>query len=286
MSKRALIEAELDKAREALKLLQDELPQFHALLTDNEAAVQRLKAERASLDAQAQARGRTEIARELLEQHQADIQGAKAEVDRLEPIFERENALQMLEQHATDAARHKNAFDDRLASANRTLEAGVQKLLGAYDDLTASRQAFATVAGDDKVLISELAERGVSLTQSPTPYQAYPAPYGPVIGELVMSIIGERAMAAERARWAAQRTQRREAVPPRLKGLAVDPGDADRAAERLGDLVQEVTHRQRGNVGQKSDVVFSVRPGDLERAEVLLKGIRFVYESNQPAHVR
>jgi hypothetical protein len=166
------------------------------------------------------------------------------------------------------------------------LEGSVQKLLTAYDDLTASRQAFATVAGDDKVLISELAERGVSLTQSPTPYQSYPAPYGSVIGELVMSIIGERAMAAERARWAAQRTQRREAAPPRLKGLSVDPGDADRVAKRLGDLVQEVVHRQRANIGQANDVVFSVRPDDLERAEVLLKGIRFVSESNQPAHVR
>ncbi len=286
MSKRALIEADLTKARDALKLLQDELPQFHALLTENERDVQCLKNERASLDAQAQAKGRVEVARELLEQHQADIQSAKAEVDRLELAFEQESTLETLTQHATDAARHKKAFDDRLASANKALEGSIQKLLAAYDDFTASRQAFATVAGDDKVLISELAERGVSLTQSPTPYQSYPAPYGPVIGELVMSIIGERAMAAERARWAAQRTQRREAAPPRLIELCVDPGDADRAAERLGGLVRETKRLSRFNLGKDDLISFGVDPNDLEQAEKLLKGIPFASDSNQPAHVR
>ncbi len=55
MDKRTAIEIDLKAAQAELEALRADLPQFHALLTDNEADAQRLKSERAPLDAQAQA---------------------------------------------------------------------------------------------------------------------------------------------------------------------------------------------------------------------------------------
>lgn len=100
MDKLKSLQTDLKTAQDALTALQDELPQFHALLTDNEQDAQRLKSERASLDAQSQARGRVQIAKEMLEQHHADIATARAEVTRLEGELrsvERQKALDALQ---------------------------------------------------------------------------------------------------------------------------------------------------------------------------------------------
>jgi hypothetical protein len=148
MSKRALIEADLDKAREALKLLQDELPQFHALLTDNEQAAQRLKGERASLDAQSQARGRVQIAREMLEQHQSDIATAQAEVARLEGLKQRELLLEQMHTAAETAKAHRDAMDKVFEHATQTLQRDCEVILKEWNAEYEARRAFAQVGAE------------------------------------------------------------------------------------------------------------------------------------------
>lgn len=117
MDKLTALEADLTKAREALTALQSELPQFHALLSENEADVQRLKSGRASLDAQAQARGRVNVAREMLEQHQSDIGTAQAEVGRLEQHLVHEQTLNKMVKHGCRARVHRAALERTVAGA-------------------------------------------------------------------------------------------------------------------------------------------------------------------------
>jgi len=277
MTKRTVIEADLKTAQSELDALRADLPQFHALLTDNEQDAQRLKSERASLDAQAQAKGRVEVAREMLEQHQSDIQAAQAEVARLEVVLEREVKLQMLEQYATEHARHKNAFDDRLATANKALEGNVQKILTVHGDFMATHEAFAALLGSDESLRDDLTARGQHVRLASINFESYPwpQPHGVVVGQIIYNMVVERAQAAERARQAAQRAPRHKPTPPKLAGLAVDPRDADAVVKRLGDLVQGVVSRQNANIGLPNDIMFNVSPDDVERAERLLHGISF-----------
>lgn len=111
MDKLTAIETDLSKAREALTALQDELPQFRALLSENEQDAQRLKTERASLNEQAQARGRVQIAKEMLEQHQSDIATARAEVVRLEALERRVLILQQIATHAQRTTKHRKKLE-------------------------------------------------------------------------------------------------------------------------------------------------------------------------------
>jgi hypothetical protein len=190
MSKRALIEADLDKAKQALKLLQDELPQFHALLTDNEADAQRLKTERASLDVQSQARGRVQIAKEMLEQHQSDIANAHAEANRLEALKQREQKLEQMHSAAETAKIHRDAMDKVFEHATQTLQRDCEAILKEWHAEHEARRLFAQVGtelvpgfsslsdpyyagmtneqrlrfdADREALLDELAERGVPL---------------------------------------------------------------------------------------------------------------------------
>lgn len=143
MDKLTAIEADLSKAREALTALQDELPQYHTLLTDNEQDAQRLKSECASLDAQSQARGRVQIAKEMLEQHQSDIQAARAEVDRLNVALNRESTLLKMVEQAKTAKQHREELD----KAFNTLVSAIYKASGgittAWQAENEARLAFA-----------------------------------------------------------------------------------------------------------------------------------------------
>jgi phage-related tail protein len=147
MDKPTTIEADLSKAREALKLLQDELPQYHALLTDNEQDAQRLRAERASLDGQAQARNRVMVAKELLEQHQSDIQNARAEVDRLEVLAARERTLQEMAEYAKEAKRQRQVLESALEAANAAILKHVEKIDGLWGEIARARTGFLDAGG-------------------------------------------------------------------------------------------------------------------------------------------
>lgn len=279
MDKLTTIEADLSKARDALTVLQDELPQFYSLLTDNEQDAQRLKSERASLDAQAQAKGRAEVAKEMLEQHHSDIATARAVVARLERAREREVALAEMIRQAELTVQHKATFDAQLAKAGKGLEGYVQRCLEAHDSLLGARQAFEHVGADDD-LTREFQESGLHLAEGPGPYKSYrfPEPYGGLVWELVFQEIVKRAEATRRERLgqeAEARRKRRELEhppEPELAELCVDQRDAGAAALRLGDLVQKVAHLNKGMLGRPDEAVFSIFPDNLEQAQELLKG--------------
>jgi chromosome segregation ATPase len=143
MDKPTAIEADLTKARDALTALQDELPQFHALLTDNEADVQKLKTERAALDVQAQARGRAGVAREMLEQHQSDIATARAEVVRLETLARREHTLMQMADHAKTATKHRKALETAVHEGSAALAKALDDMGAAFTTIRDHRAQFA-----------------------------------------------------------------------------------------------------------------------------------------------
>lgn len=145
MTKLVALQTDLTKAQEALAALQGELPQFHALLTENEQDVQRLKTERASLDAQAPARGRVGVAKEMLEQHQADIRSARAEVERLEAATRREELLLKMAAEAEAAKQHRAGMDRALDSVYRAVYKASETLLKEWRAERAARRRFAEV---------------------------------------------------------------------------------------------------------------------------------------------
>jgi len=145
MNKLTTIETDLNKAQKELAEFQADLPQFHALLTDNEADTLRLKNERASLDAQAQARGRVNVATELLEQHQADIQTARAEVDRLEALKQREQTLAKMVAHSQRTTKHRKALEKAVQEGSEALGRALGAMLEAFAAIREERTAFALV---------------------------------------------------------------------------------------------------------------------------------------------
>lgn len=143
MTKLGTLETDLTKARDALTALQDELPQFHALLTENEQDVQRLKIERAPLDAQAQAKGRVNVAREMLEQHQADLATARAEVSRLEALLSRERTLLEMVDQAESAKAHREELDRAFDAAVAAVYKATEGIAKAWQAENKARLAFA-----------------------------------------------------------------------------------------------------------------------------------------------
>ncbi len=136
------LDDDLKTAKDELQALQAELPNFHSLLTENEQDAQRLKSERAPLDEQAQAKGRVNVAREMLEQHQADIQSARAEVARLESLVGREATLEQMTTHAKTAAEHRNALDEAVLGAVADLQHAVGTILREWASFEAAKDAF------------------------------------------------------------------------------------------------------------------------------------------------
>lgn len=139
---------DLDKARKELAELQADLPQFHALLTDNERDAQRLKTEKASLDAQSQARGRVQIAKEMLEQHQSDIANTQAEVARLEALKQREQKLAQMHTAANDAKAHRDAMDKAFENATKAMHRATELLLREWRAESEARQEFAQTGAE------------------------------------------------------------------------------------------------------------------------------------------
>ena len=143
MDKLKSLQTALETAQADLTALQDELPQFHALLTENEQEVQRLKTNRAPLDEQAQARGRVQVAREMLEQHQSDIQNARAEVSRLEAALDRERILLEMVEQAKTAKAHREELDRAFTAAVAAVHKATEGIAKAWQAENEARLAFA-----------------------------------------------------------------------------------------------------------------------------------------------
>lgn len=156
MNKLTTIETDLTKAQKELAEFQADLPQFYSLLTDNEAAAQRLKTEKASLDAQSQAKGRVNVAREMLEQHQADIQTARAEVDRLEALKQREQTLAKMVVHSQRTTKHRQALETAVQGGSAALGRTLGAMLEAFAAIHEERTAFAELGRE---LVPEFSRR-------------------------------------------------------------------------------------------------------------------------------
>ena len=272
MDKRTAIETDLKAAQSELEALCADLPQFHALLTDNEADGQRLKSERASLDAQSQVKGRVSVAKEMLEQHQSDIQAARAEVERLEALSEREHVIAELTVHAEASLSAKGALGQALTTANAALERGIQSVLAKHTELSGAASAFAAV-GADAALVAELAARGVTIAQ-PDITRGLPQPYGQLIWSIVLSQIEQRAQAAlmvEIARRRALAKQAVPALPPKVE-LLFGETDVYAAIKRLGDLVLQEVGRGNGFLGKPDQVGLVIWEADLQDARERLQG--------------
>jgi DNA repair exonuclease SbcCD ATPase subunit len=267
------LEKDLKTAKAELEVLQAELPKSHSLVTDSEREVQRLRTERASLDEQAQAKGRAQIAGELLEQHRSELQASRDEVARLEQELQRERDLDQMAEHAKTAAVHKAALDKRLASASTALERAVTDVLREHDALAEACRAFSAVSSDES-LAEELRARGVELVGGPDPLHSYPFPgrYGGLIWGEAWRAFQERwqqAHAAQVRAKAAERRQLEEARPSWV--IAVSPLDAGDAEGHLGELVTGRKLVKNGAVEEADEVLFSVNVAQLERAEARLK---------------
>lgn len=263
---------DLKKAQADLKALQDDLPNFHALLTDNEQDAQRLKTERAGLDEQAQARGRVGVAREMLEQHQSDIATARAEVSRLEASERLELLFVEAVGHAEAEKQHKAAFDNLFAKLNKGLESGLQKLIAEFDTLTEHRQAFSTIT-QDVTVSAELAARGVSSPKEFAP--SLSEPYGGTIWNLFNNELydrGQERFYAEQKRKAAARAAQQPKPAPALREIEVSAVNATLAHRCLGNLAKQVVRRNSSQLNGKTEFyTLCVEPEKLDEAVARLQ---------------
>ena len=109
----------------------------------------RLKTERTPLDAQAQARGRVQIAREMLEQHQSDIATARAEVTRLEQSLAREQTLDKMVERAHRAQEHRAALERAVAGAVEDLQRAAVTIIQEWTAFEGARQEFIAAGAEE-----------------------------------------------------------------------------------------------------------------------------------------
>ena len=149
MDKLKALQTELTTARDNLTALQDELPQFHALVTENEQAAETLRRERGDLSKQAEAKGRVNVAREMLEQHQSDIRTAQAEVTRLEQKAAREERLEQMTAHAHKADESRTAVEKAVAGAVEDLQHACASIIREWGAFETARAAFKALGTEE-----------------------------------------------------------------------------------------------------------------------------------------
>lgn len=132
----------LQKAAETLETLRSELPDFERLVKDNERTAETLRRERADLTKQAEAKGRVNVAREMLEQHHGDIQIVQAEVSRLEAEAGRAATLATMAGHAKTAQELRVRYEKEMSAAVTQLEKRLDSLRGIKAGLAKARTGF------------------------------------------------------------------------------------------------------------------------------------------------
>ncbi len=142
MSTKKELKKQFFAARKELEDLEAELPNYERLLTDNEKAESERRRIKAPLDELVQAKTRVQAARELLEQHHADIATAQQEAERLEADYQRETTLDTMVELAKEAEKHRDALNTVMLEANQVLTPLVERLEGAWRDLNKARRDF------------------------------------------------------------------------------------------------------------------------------------------------
>ncbi len=124
------IKEQLEQARRDLTELEAETPNFERLLADNQADELKLRQSKTALSDIAAAKGRVNVAGELLDQHHSDVQTARAEVNRLEATITRQKKQQELDRLI---ARQKNLQADWTSKAASITGALITSLEALHD---------------------------------------------------------------------------------------------------------------------------------------------------------
>jgi chromosome segregation ATPase len=122
------------EAKHDLEQLEGELPNFERLLTDNQEEERKLRQAKAPLAELAAAKGRVNVAGELLEQHHADIATQRAEVARLESEYQAARTRDRVAALTKETAALHTGFTDLMAAANAALTPFIPKLVSNVDE--------------------------------------------------------------------------------------------------------------------------------------------------------
>jgi chromosome segregation ATPase len=113
-------QAKLLTTQERLVELENELSTFEKLVTDNEAIEKEIRQRKASLDDLSKQKLRTISARELLEQHEQDIEQAKEDIESLIEKLETLEHLVVIEALEAELSPLQTEYKKRLTKALET----------------------------------------------------------------------------------------------------------------------------------------------------------------------
>ncbi len=135
-------EDDLTRAKDTLEQLRADLPRMHSLLQENEQAALELKETRGALDDIVQVRGRVMVAREMLQQAQHDVDEARAEVQRLEQVAQREHTISTMADAAKRGKQQRQVLESAMAAANAAMLKQLEKVDGAWAGMIQARSDF------------------------------------------------------------------------------------------------------------------------------------------------
>jgi DNA repair exonuclease SbcCD ATPase subunit len=140
-------EDDLTRAKDTLEQLRADLPRMHSLLQENEQAALALKETGAALDDIVQVRGRIMVCREMLQQAQHDVDEARAEVERLEQVAQREHTISTMADAAKRGKQQRQVLESAMAAANAALLKNLEKIDGARTGMIQARSDFLNAGG-------------------------------------------------------------------------------------------------------------------------------------------
>jgi hypothetical protein len=89
-----------------------------------------------------------QIAKEMLEQHHADIATARAEVDRLEALERRELILAKMAIHVQRTTKHRRELEKAVHEASAVLGRALEAMAQAFAGIRQEQEAFALLGRD------------------------------------------------------------------------------------------------------------------------------------------
>jgi DNA repair exonuclease SbcCD ATPase subunit len=140
-------EDDLTRAKDTLEQLRADLPRMHSLLQENEQAALELKETGAALDDIVQVRGRVMVCREMLQQAQHDVDEARAEVQRLEQVAQREHTISTMADAAKRGKQQRQVLESAMAAANAAMLKQLEKVDGAWAGMIQARSDFLNAGG-------------------------------------------------------------------------------------------------------------------------------------------
>jgi chromosome segregation ATPase len=138
-------EDDLARAKDTLEQLRADLPRMHSLLQENEQAALALK--EGALDDIVQVRTRIMVCKEMLQQAQHDVDEARAEVQRLEQVAQREHTISTMADAAKRGKQQRQVLESAMAAANAAMLKQLEKVDGAWAGMIQARSDFLNAGG-------------------------------------------------------------------------------------------------------------------------------------------